>query len=333
MLDGVPIASPFRFPTGVSTVICTASNQLGATTCNFNVTVVDLGTAPVFTSCPADITVNNDIGHDSALVKFTVAAAGEPAPVITCRLGDVVITSPFRFPIGVSTVICTASNPVGTATCSFNVTVLDSGTMPVFTACPGDIKVCTDYGDCSALVKFTVTAAGVPAPVVTCMLGGVPITSPFEFPKGVNTVMCTASNLFGVATCSFNVTVVDRQAPEVAVRPGPKTGYYELLSRDNCDSDPRIFVRDSASDFVAGPFASEDIVRITINRNATPEQRTTGGVVRIILNGPPLFVAVDADGNCAHAETLNAALRVGRRIKGHGWKWGHDDGWGRGRGH
>jgi phosphodiesterase/alkaline phosphatase D-like protein len=86
---------------------------------------VDAFAAPVFTSCPGNITVNNDPGQCSALVEFEVAASGRPAPDIVCTLNGVPISSPFNFPGGTNVVLCVASNSVGTATCSFTVVVKD----------------------------------------------------------------------------------------------------------------------------------------------------------------------------------------------------------------
>src|SRR5262249_57157954 len=109
----------------------------------------------------------------SAMVNCTVAATGVPAPVVAFTLDGVPIASHYRFPIGVSTVTCTASNSVGTATCSFNVTVLEAS---VFTACPADITVTNDPGQSTALVNFTVAAAGLPTPTGTGTLCGAPTT-------------------------------------------------------------------------------------------------------------------------------------------------------------
>jgi phosphodiesterase/alkaline phosphatase D-like protein len=322
LLGGVPIASPFKFPIGVSTVTCTASNSVGVSTCSFSVTV--LATPVLF--CPSDITTTSDAGESSALVKFQAAAAGLPTPVITYMLGDVPITSPFRFSNGVSTVMCTASNSIGIATCSFNVTVLNRGAVPEFTSFPGDLTVSNDVGQCSALVQFTVEATGLPAPVVTCMLGDLPISSPFTFPKGVSTVTCVASNILGATTRSFEVTVQDREEPTVALQPTDKNDTFVLLSHDNCDPNPQIFVIDSGSAFVAGPFDSGDVVKITINPHTTPKQKNTGGLITITLNGDPVMIAIDADGNYSGGEAMKSYLKSGHRGKGpdnsNGRGWG-----------
>jgi CHRD domain/Secretion system C-terminal sorting domain len=82
-------------------------------------------TAPVVT-CPANITRSNDRGLCSALVSFAATATGTPAPAISYRIGSTVITSPYMFPVGTTTVNVTAINGGGVSTCSFTVTVNDT---------------------------------------------------------------------------------------------------------------------------------------------------------------------------------------------------------------
>ena len=78
-------------------------------------------------------------------------------------------------------------------------------------------------------------------------------------------------------------------------------GFFQLLSKDNCDANPQIYVKDSASPFVAGPFSNGDLVKITADPSATPQQKKLAGAVEthIILNGAPLLYATDADGNAS----------------------------------
>jgi hypothetical protein len=84
---------------------------------------------PVIT-CPAAITVNNDAGLCSASVALTgtnaATASGIPAPDITYKINDAVITSPYVFPVGTTTVTAIATNRAGTDDCSFTVTVNDN---------------------------------------------------------------------------------------------------------------------------------------------------------------------------------------------------------------
>ena len=75
-------------------------------------------------------------------------------------------------------------------------------------------------------------------------------------------------------------------------------GFFQLLAEDDNDPNPQIFIADSASAFVAGPFANGDLVKITSNTGAKPSQKPMGGVVaHISLTGTALIYATDADGN------------------------------------
>ena len=79
---------------------------------------------PPSVTCPSNITTNNAAGQcQSAPVAFAATANGAPAATITYRIGTTPITSPFTFPLGVTTVSVLASNVYGTAACSFTVTV------------------------------------------------------------------------------------------------------------------------------------------------------------------------------------------------------------------
>ena len=76
-------------------------------------------------------------------------------------------------------------------------------------------------------------------------------------------------------------------------------GHYQLLAKDNCDPNPTLYVGDSASAFVAGPFANGDIVKLTQNPGGTADQQpgAQNVVAHIHLNGDGLVYAVDAAGN------------------------------------
>ena len=94
---------------------------------------------------------------------------------------------------------------------SFAEVNIQVGVPPVITCPPSPVVVNTAPGQCSATVKFEVTATGTPTPTVTC----VP-PSGSVFPKGNTTVNCTAAN--GIppdAMCSFTVTVNDNQPPAI----------------------------------------------------------------------------------------------------------------------
>ena len=160
------------------------------------------GTAPQFTSC-SNLTATAAAGQCSASVSFNPTASGPPSPTITCKLGATTITSPFTFPVGVSTVNCTASNGFAPdATCSFTVTVTDSQA-PTIT-CPANIFLGTN--GTSAVASWAAPSVSDNCPGV-----GVPTCTPASgssFNVGVTTVTCTVKDAGNnTASCSFAVTV------------------------------------------------------------------------------------------------------------------------------
>ena len=88
-------------------------------------------------------------------------------------------------------------------------------------SCPLDIVVPADPESCSATVDANVNASGDPAPAVECTVGGSPVTWPHAFPIGTSSVTCTAANgIAPDASCTFDVTVTDDEAPSISA-PSP----------------------------------------------------------------------------------------------------------------
>jgi hypothetical protein len=75
-------------------------------------------------TCPTDIVVSNDPGDCSAEVSFEASVGG--AATLTYTVGGSPITSPWIFPVGVTTVTVTAENECGPVTCDFTVIVSDN---------------------------------------------------------------------------------------------------------------------------------------------------------------------------------------------------------------
>ena len=190
------------FPIGITTVTCTATDDANLTANDvFTITVAD-------TTAPA-ITTVDDIAFEAsatggAQVSFTAPTATDfdtDIPV-TCTAFDppVTVQSGDFFPIGATTVNCSATDASGnTATESFIVNVADT-TPPVLTV-PDDITVL--FG---ATVTYEATATDVADadPVVSCNP-----PSGTVFPLGATTVSCTATDDGGLTdTDSFTVNVV-----------------------------------------------------------------------------------------------------------------------------
>ncbi len=265
---------------------------------------------PPSITCPAPVTVYADMGKCYATgVALGTAAASDNSGAVT-----VTNDAPTQFPVGVTVVTWTAFDPSSnTSACTQTVTVTDN--QPTTITCPGNLTVANDPGQCFALVNFTANATdNCPGVTVVCNPPSGSI-----FPKGATTITCTTKDSGGATvSCSFIVTVEDREAPLAACReaanPAGKQipvagknptsrqnpdGFHQLLTQDNCDANPRIFIVESASSFIAGPFANGDVVKITQRRGGTPEQKKMSGVVsaHILVNGDPFLYAVDADGN------------------------------------
>jgi hypothetical protein len=160
---------------------------------------------PPVLSVPDPI-VAEAIGPSGAKADYTVTAEddvdGSLAPVCAPASGSV-------FPLGTTTVTCTARDSSGNeATATFTVEVRDSRP-PVLTV-PADIQV-EAIGLSGATVTFEVTAADLvdSSPVVSCSP-----SSGSTFGIGTTTVTCTAMDSVGnTATASFEVTVTERVGP------------------------------------------------------------------------------------------------------------------------
>ncbi len=155
-------------------------------------------------TCPEPITVGNDEGECGATVEF--------APTDNGACGEVVCApaSGSFFPVGTTTVVCTAE---AGPSCGFTVTVNDVDD-PAIT-CPGDIIAITAKpGDACVPVSFTVTATdNCPGVTVACVdQNGNPVMSGDCIPATTTctTVVCTATDAAGnTASCSFTVSVYD----------------------------------------------------------------------------------------------------------------------------
>jgi hypothetical protein len=233
---------------------CTAIAAANASlTVTFN-----LGTAPTIT-CPANIESSNDTGQCSASLTFSTSATGAPTPTIECKIGATVITSPHTFPVGSTSVTCTATNSAGSDSCMFTVTVKD--TEAPTCNLPADITQNNDAGVCGAVVNYTASASdNCPGATIVCTPA-----SGSTFAVGTTTVNCTASDASSDSldtNCSFNVTVKDTEAPTCNLPPditqnndagvcGAVVNYTASAS-DNCPGATIVCTPASGSTFAVG---------------------------------------------------------------------------------
>jgi sugar lactone lactonase YvrE len=190
-------ASGTLFQIGQTTVSCTATDAAGnSSTVEFDVI---LSTEPPVVTVPANI-VAEATGSGGATVAFTASAtdAVDGALPVTCTPA-----SNGLFPLGPTSVSCTATNSAGRSTSeSFTVTVVDT-TPPTLVAPPGATGIATS--PTGAIVPFVVDATDL-------VDGTVPVVcvppSGSMFPIGGTIVVCTATDHAGnQASVSFPVVV------------------------------------------------------------------------------------------------------------------------------
>ena len=202
------------FPEGTTTVNYLAEDASGNTgTCSFIVTVgsdpcPDIANGPQVNNCPTDFTVQAN--GNAAVATWTEPSFTGPCLPIT-------VNSNFlpgaTLPVGLTSITYQGSDPKGnTSFCSFTVTVEGNCTFdteaPMISNCPSDISVAAVNGN--GVASWT-------EPTATDNCGLISFSSTFSpgasFPSGITSVAYVAADLFGnIATCEFNVNVVDHPA-------------------------------------------------------------------------------------------------------------------------
>jgi hypothetical protein len=176
-----------------------------------NITVTD-GTPPVL-SLPASPLVAEATGPSGAAVAFTVTATDnvDPSPTVSCNPASGSV-----FPLGATTVNCSATDDAGnSANAAFTVSVVDT-TPPTFPTAPADVTV-EATSPSGAVVTYPLPGATDlvdPSPSVACAP-----PSGSTFPLGRTTVGCTALDFSGNLSppALFDVNVVDTTPPVLTV--------------------------------------------------------------------------------------------------------------------
>jgi autotransporter-associated beta strand protein len=171
-----------------------------------------------------------------------------------------VLASGSAFPVGTSTVSCTATDACGNITnTSFTVTVND--TEPPSANCLADIVVPNTPGLCSAVVDFT-----LPLQTDNCGVANTNATPPSgsTFLVGTNPVHVVVTDIHGnTNTCTFNVVVLDTEPPsaicpaDVVVNNDPgqcsAVVHFNLPAQtDNCGVATTIATPPSGTTFPVG---------------------------------------------------------------------------------
>ena len=174
------------------------AGKSGSTTGTIRMVAARPPTPQLILTCSTNIAVTATSGT-GAVVTFSSSTTGGCTPVtLGCNP-----PSGSTFPIGTTTVTCTASDACGvTNTCNFTVTVNPLPAIKL--TCSTNITV-TAAGSTGAVVTYSSSASGGCPPVnVVCNP-----PSGSTFPVGTTPVTCVASDACGQqTTCGFTVTVV-----------------------------------------------------------------------------------------------------------------------------
>ncbi|MGH3370609.1 MAG: HYR domain-containing protein, partial [Nocardioidaceae bacterium] len=205
-------ASGSTFPIGETTITCTASDAAGNVATSTGVITVADSAGPVLSL--ADVQAEA-AGPTGAVVTFTASAtdAVDGARPVSCSPA-----SGSAFPLGATSVSCSASDTRGNrSTGTFIVTVSDT-TAPVLVL-PGDLTA-EATGPSGTTVAWSASASDL-------VDGSVPVScgpaSGALFALGTTPVACQADDAAGnVAEGSFRVGVVDTTGPAVQYT-GPTT--------------------------------------------------------------------------------------------------------------
>jgi hypothetical protein len=259
---------------------------------------IEINTAPTLEPCH-NIFDENDPGICGASKSFSSFATGTPTPVLTYSIGSpkTLITSPHTFPVGNTTVTCSATNSCGTTTCQFNVEIRDEEN-PVFTGCPSTVIAYTgpNATSCEAVATWT-------EPIATDNCGTPTVNSnyhpgnTFDGFSGATRVTYTARDAAGnLAECDFYVIVIDNTPPEFFNCPSNIT-VFTGNTPNNCNvkvswSGPQVEDNCSYADVYSNHYPGDyfPLGSTTVTYNAEDDEGNSSEcsfIVTVIDNSPP----------------------------------------------
>jgi hypothetical protein len=293
LINGTPITgSSYAFPIGATEVFVKATDSNGnkADPLFLNVIVSD-GQEPVITA-PGNQTVPTDPEEKTALIDVTglgsVSDNVNQNIEIVYTINENVITGPYLFPIGTTTVMMNAVDSARNAAtqASFTITVSDVGA-PVIRV-PHDMDFTTDAGKATITADITTLgdatdAVDGPLPI-TYTIGETTVTGDYVFPLGSTTVTMTATDAAqNKSSATFKVNVTDANAPvitapknqTVSTDPEEKTAIVDVIGlgsvSDNVDQNIQI-VYTINENVITGPYLFP-IGTTTVMMNAVDSAR------------------------------------------------------------
>jgi hypothetical protein len=261
-LTGTGLVTGDALSVGTHVVTCSATDSAGNSTSDTDpasdavYTVIVEDDLPPVIFAPSDFTAAA-ADATGAIVNYSVTATdnADPTPSLACAP-----SSGSLFPLGSTTVTCTATDDANNEfAATFVVTVTDQ-TAPVFTTVPASPVTVEAGADGTATLDFEAQVAATDNvdtdPLVSCQTStGLGSGSPL--PVGSYTVTCSASDSAGNSTgdpgasgdASYTVIVTDVSAPSISVpddfsvaadSASGATVDYSVTVTDNADPSPSL---------------------------------------------------------------------------------------------
>lgn len=271
--------SGMTFSFGLTTVTCSATNNIGTSVASFSVIVAD-STNPI-------VTVPANINSTSPVVTYEASAVDNidgPLPV-TCTPA-----SGSTFAAGVTLVVCTATDSHDNIGSGSFFVILDGG-QPVITV-PGDITVTSADG---GLVEVPYTVTATNDAEIECLPAG------HSFAVGTTTITCTATNLTGSDSAFFTVRVLNGAAPEITV---PANITAEAMSPAGAVVSYGVSATNDATIVCSQPSGSTFPLGVTtVNCTATNAggSDTDSFTVTVVDTRPPVLMLEDVTAEATSA--------------------------------
>jgi uncharacterized repeat protein (TIGR01451 family) len=305
--DEVSVNGPY--PIGTTQITWRATDQYARTAaCRQTITVTSPDVPTI--SCPSDKTfaaASGECTYTATAAQIGTSTTTGPGVTLTNERSDSqALTDPY--PAGQTFITWTATNSVGTASCTQKVTVQGTDTTPPTLHVPPDVNATTDTctatlddelgvataeDNCSASVNITRTGI----PTIPCPTPGNPNRQceSFVFPTGTTTITYTATDAAGNTTTGVqHVTVTESPTIPPTVGAPADVTLYTGAGATSCS------VTVSNLDATLGTAtASDNCPGVTVSRSNVPV-----GNVFPTGNTTITYTATDRSGNMATARQV-----------------------------
>jgi gliding motility-associated-like protein len=217
-IDTTGYMSNDLFPVGTTQLVYAVTDSAGnSDTCSFIITVNDVET-PVL-SCPTDTIIFNNADSCGAFFTYLPPMANDncDTSLTIVQIDTTGYVSGNLFPVGSTEIVYAVADMAGNSdTCSFTITVVDTAAPMI--SCLSDTSIFNDPDSCGAIFNYAMPTAYDNCDVLfdTIKIDTSGYSSGDLFPIGTTEISYVYRDLSGNAdTCSFLVTVVDNQKPEL----------------------------------------------------------------------------------------------------------------------